>query len=73
MCLDFPGLVISRNGDQVVVETDGRRRHATTLLVPDIEVGDWVYVAAGAVIERLDADSAARVTAELNAAKGATQ
>lgn len=72
MCLDFPGQVISRDGDQVVVETDGRRRRATTLLVPDIDVGEWVYVAAGAVIERLDPDAAARVTAELNTAKGAT-
>ena len=72
MCLDFPGLVISRDGDQVVVQMDGRRRSAITLLVPDVDVGEWVYVAAGAVIERLDAASAARVTAELNAAKGAT-
>jgi hydrogenase assembly chaperone HypC/HupF len=72
MCLDFPGRVVSREGDQVIVETDGRRRRATTLLVPDIDVGEWVYVAAGTVIERLDAASAEQVTAELNAAKGAT-
>ena len=58
MCLDFCALVVSRDGDEVVVDNEGRRRRASALLVPDVAVGDWVYVAAGTVIDRVDAAAA---------------
>jgi hydrogenase assembly chaperone HypC/HupF len=70
MCLDFPGRVVERNGDVAVVECDGRRRRASTLLYPDLEVGDWVYVAAGTVVERLDDESAQQINREIAIAKG---
>lgn len=60
MCLDFCALVISRDGDQVVVDNEGRRRRASTLLMPDVAVGEWVYVAAGTVIDRVDPQAAAQ-------------
>ena len=70
MCLDFPGRVIERNGDLVVVECEDRRRHASTLLYPDLALGDWVYVAFGTVIERLDEDTAQGINREIAIAKG---
>jgi hydrogenase assembly chaperone HypC/HupF len=70
MCLEFPGRVISRDGDAVTVDTAGRKRRALALLFPDLRAGDWVLVAAGTVISRLDADEAAQLTADVSAAKG---
>jgi hydrogenase expression/formation protein HypC len=54
MCISFPGLVLEVDGHEAIVETDGRRRRGSTLLLPDIAVGDWVTVLAGMIVERLD-------------------
>lgn len=70
MCLDFPGRVIERNGDAVVVDCDGRRRRASTLLYPETAIGDWVYVAAGTVVERLDDETAMQISREIAIARG---
>ena len=70
MCLDFPGRIVARTGDSVIVESDGRRRRASTLLYPDVTVGDWVYVAAGTVVEVLDDASANQITQEIAIARG---
>ncbi len=72
MCLDFPGRVVARTGDSVIVESDGRRRKASTLLYPDLLVGDWVYVAAGTVVEVLDDVAANQITHEISIARGIT-
>ena len=64
MCIDFAARVISRTGDTAEVEAEGRRLRASTFLVPDVAVGDWVYVALGTIIERLD-PAVARQTNEL--------
>jgi hydrogenase assembly chaperone HypC/HupF len=70
MCIDFAAQVISRDGDSVVVDTDGRRRNASTLLEPSVAVGDWVYVAAGTVISRLDPSEAIQINEMLRSAQG---
>jgi hydrogenase assembly chaperone HypC/HupF len=72
MCLDFPGRVVERNGDVCTVECEGRKRRASTLLYPELAVGDWVYVAAGTVVERLDEATAHQINQELAIAKGVT-
>jgi hydrogenase expression/formation protein HypC len=61
MCIAFPGLVVEVDAFGAVVETDGRRRRASTLFLPDIAVGDWVAVAAGTIVERLEPDQAAEI------------
>ena len=71
MCLDFAARILSRDGDTVVVESEGRRRHASTLLVPEVEVGDWVFVAVGTVIERIEPAQAEQINNELRTAMGA--
>jgi hydrogenase assembly chaperone HypC/HupF len=72
MCVEFPGCVIALDGDVVTVETAGRKRRALALLFPDLRRGDWVLVAAGTVVSRLDAHEAAQLTADVSAAKGDT-
>jgi hydrogenase assembly chaperone HypC/HupF len=72
MCLDFAARIVSRDGDTVVVESEGRRRRASTLLLPDVAVGDWVFVAVGTVIERIEPALAAQINSELRTAQGAT-
>ena len=65
MCIGFPGQVVALDGDVAIVETDARRRRATTIYLPDIAVGDWVTVAAGTIVDRLDPDEAAGIQALL--------
>ena len=68
MCLGFPGLVVAIDATGATVDTEGRWRRASMLLAPDLAVGEWVYVSAGTVIERLDPDEVAFIRASLLAA-----
>lgn len=75
MCLGFPGRIVDVDQDGVTVETEGRRRRASTLLFGDLSPGDWVLVAAGTVVDRLDPAEAALIRRALHqamAADGAT-
>lgn len=53
MCLTMPGQVLAVDASGATIESDGRRRRASTLLYPDVAVGDWVVVAAGTVVRHL--------------------
>jgi hydrogenase assembly chaperone HypC/HupF len=68
MCLSFPGLVVAVDATGATIDTEGRQRRASTLLAPDLAVGEWVFVSAGTVIDRLEADEAAYIRASLLAA-----
>jgi len=60
MCIAFPGQVVSVGPAGATVDTEGRQRQASTLLHPDVQVGEWVLVSVGTIVERLsDADAAA--------------
>jgi hydrogenase assembly chaperone HypC/HupF len=72
MCITFPGRVLEIDEAAAVVEVDGRRRRASTLLQPAVAVGDWVLVGAGTILRRLDADDAADLTRTLTAAQAST-
>ena len=61
MCVGFPGQVIAVDELGATIQTEDRVRRASTLLLPDVIVGDWVYVAAGSIVERLDPTEAAEV------------
>ena len=65
MCLGFPGLVVAVDADGATIDTEGRRRRASTLLAPDLVVGEWVFVAAGTVVDRLEPDEVAFIRASL--------
>ena len=59
MCIAFPGRVVQVGPSDAVVDIGGRSRRASLLLEPHVEVDDWVLVAAGTVVRRLDAREAA--------------
>ena len=61
MCVGLPGQVTAVDDLGATVKTLGRERRASTLLMPDVLVGDWVYVAAGTIVERLDPVEAAEI------------
>ncbi len=65
MCLGFPGLVVAVDATGATVDTEGRRRRASTLLTPDLQPGEWVFVAAGTVVDRLDPEEAAFIRTAL--------
>lgn len=54
MCVTWPAQVVAIDAQGATVDTEGRRRRASTVIVPDIAVGDWVLVGMGAILERLD-------------------
>ncbi len=68
MCVAYPGRVLEMSGDMAVVETQGRRRRASRVLVPETAIGDWVVVSAGAVLRVVDPDEAAEIRALLDEA-----
>lgn len=71
MCISYPGRVMCVDPDGVLVDQAGRRRRASRILVPDLQPGDWVIVAAGTVIERLDPREAEQIAETLDAAVAA--
>ncbi|HYK95067.1 MAG TPA: HypC/HybG/HupF family hydrogenase formation chaperone [Candidatus Dormibacteraeota bacterium] len=72
MCISFPGRVVAVDEAGAVVEADGNRRRASTLLEPSTGVGDWVLVGAGNVLRRLDADEAGELIRTLTTARAST-
>ena len=69
MCLGFPGRVVAVDRTGATIETDGRRRRANTLLMPDLAVGDWVYVSAGTVIDCVTAAEAGFIRTSIDRAR----
>lgn len=65
MCLELPSRVVELDGDSAVVDTEGRRFRASTLVVPDAAVGDWVVVVAGTIVDRLTPAEAGEIRATL--------
>jgi hydrogenase assembly chaperone HypC/HupF len=56
MCLASTGRIISLEPGGAVVEVDGRLRWASTSLLPDVRVGEWVLISALTILDRLDSD-----------------
>lgn len=72
MCLVAPGRVVAVDESGATVEIDGRLRRAATFASPEVRVGDWVTVGAGAILRRLDAAEAAEIQALIRVANGGT-
>jgi hydrogenase expression/formation protein HypC len=73
MCLAAPAQILSLEGADAVVDLDGRRRRASLLRGPEVAVGDWVLVAAGTVLRRIDPDEAIELDRTLRAAINLTE
>lgn len=68
MCITAPARVIAVDADGAIVETIGAWRRASTVVVPEVAVGDWVIVGAGSILRRLEPDEALDLAREIGAA-----
>ena len=68
MCLTAPARVIAVDPEAATILLGGRERRASTLVVPEVAVGDWVIVAAGTILERIHPLQAAQLTAAVHEA-----
>ncbi len=58
MCLAIPAKIIEINGPNAVVEIKNVRRDVRLDLIEDCQIGDYVLIHAGFVINKLDEQSA---------------
>jgi hydrogenase expression/formation protein HypC len=72
MCIAYPGVVVAVDPLGATVETDGRQRRVSALVMPDVAIGDWVVVAVGTILKRLDPEEAAEIERVIRAAEQAT-
>ena len=61
MCLAVPGRVTSIEGYEARVDLSGIERVVNVMLVPDLDVGQFVLIHAGFAIQVLDAGEAAEI------------
>ena len=54
MCLAVPAKIVDLVETTATADLHGNRISISTLLVPEVTVGDWVLVHAGFAIQRLD-------------------
>ncbi|MCG3127476.1 MAG: Hydrogenase maturation factor HypC [Phycisphaerae bacterium] len=50
MCLAVPGQIVEARGDEAIADLNGNRFRISTVLTPDVGIGDWVLVHAGFAI-----------------------
>ncbi len=58
MCLAVPAKIVELQDEMATIEVDGVRRSVSTLLVPDLQVGDYIITHAGFALHRVDEDQA---------------
>ena len=68
MCLTSPARVLAVDDGGATVLLGGRERRASILVVPEVQPGDWVVVAAGTILERIDQAEAAYLAAAVTEA-----
>jgi hydrogenase expression/formation protein HypC len=60
MCVAVPMKVSAIDGPMCTAEIGGVSRQVSVLMMPEVQVGDYVIVHAGYAIERLDEEEALR-------------
>ena len=68
MCLAVPAKIVDLVETTATADLHGNRISISTLLVPEVAVGDWVLIHAGFAIQRLDAEAAQETFAILREA-----
>ena len=62
MCLAIPAKIIELENEMAKVEVGGVHRMVSTMLVPDLKLGDYVITHAGFALHRVDeADALASI------------
>ena len=57
MCLTVPGKILKKKGDAVIIDYGSEQRQGT-LLEEGFEVGDYVIVQGGFVVQKIPEDEA---------------
>ena len=68
MCITAPAQVVDLDEQGAVVVLDGRRRRASTAVVTDVAVGEWVIVGAGTILRRLEPELATELLRTIESA-----
>ncbi len=63
MCLAIPGKVHTIEGDMALIEYNGLGKKACLRLFPQVQVGDYVLVHAGFVIQTLSEEEGVELVA----------
>lgn len=58
MCLGVPGYVAELHGDYATIDINGVSCQASIQLVDNINIGDYVLVHAGYILDKLDYEDA---------------
>ena len=58
MCLAVPGRLVTKEGDEGIVDLHGNQLRIHLALVPEAAVGDWLLIHAGFAIQMIDAQTA---------------
>lgn len=58
MCLAIPARITKIENEMATIDVDGVQRQASLLLLPEVQVGDFVIVHAGFAIHKLDEEAA---------------
>lgn len=58
MCLAVPAKIIGIENHMATVEVGGLTREASTVMLPDADIGDYVLIHAGFAISLVDKDAA---------------
>jgi hydrogenase expression/formation protein HypC len=67
MCLAVPGKLVSREGEEAVVDLQGNRLKVSVILTPDAKIGGWVLVHAGFAISEIEEQDALETWSYLKA------
>lgn len=65
MCLAVPAKIVKLEGTNATADLHGNRVQISTLLTPEVHLGDWVLIHAGFAIQQLDEAAAAETFAIL--------
>lgn len=61
MCMAVPMKLTKKEGESGIVEYNGIKYKAGLQLMPDVKVGDYLYVHAGFAIQKLDEKEAKKI------------
>lgn len=64
MCLAIPSKITRIENEMATIDVDGVQRDTSLLLLPDVQIGDYVIVHAGFAIQKID-EVAAKETIQL--------
>jgi hydrogenase expression/formation protein HypC len=53
MCLALPAKIVERDGESCWVVLGDARMRVSLIMVPEVEIGDWVLVHAGFAIQEV--------------------